>query len=105
MTPEVRHELEGLVEEVVALISRLKRHNQPFATQLLEMAVLEIRSQAYDINDDELQALCGRMSGQDSPALQVVAPISIAEPAKPLSSARVVAISDVRRRSKCKRRS
>ncbi len=64
MTPEVRRELEGLVEELRALVPRLRRHDQPLATQLLEMAVLEIKSRMYGINDEEFQALVDTLSGQ-----------------------------------------
>lgn len=66
MTPEVRRELEGLVEELRALVPRLKRRGQPLATQLLEMAVLEIKSRMYGINDEEFQALIDTLSGQDA---------------------------------------
>lgn len=64
MTPEVRRDLEGLVEELRALIPRLRRHGQPLATQLLEMAVLEIKSRIYGIADEEFQALVDTLSGQ-----------------------------------------
>jgi hypothetical protein len=63
MTPEDRRELEGLVEELRALVPRLRRHGQPLATQLLEMAVLEIKSRMYGINDEEFQALVDTLSG------------------------------------------
>jgi hypothetical protein len=66
MTPEVRRELEGLVEELRALVPRLRRHGQPLATQLLEMAVLEIKSRMYGIADEEFQALVDTLSRQDA---------------------------------------
>ena len=64
MTPEVRRELEGLVEELRALVPRLRRRGQPLATQLLEMAVLEIKSRMYGIADEEFQALVDALSSQ-----------------------------------------
>jgi hypothetical protein len=66
MTPEVRLELEGLVEELQALSRRLRRHHQPLATQLLEMALLEIKSRMFGIDDEEVQALVDTLSGQDT---------------------------------------
>ena len=64
MTPDVRLELEGLVDELRALSLRLRRYHQPLATQLLEMALLEIKSRMYGIDDDEFQALVDTLSGQ-----------------------------------------
>lgn len=66
MTPNVRLELERLVEELQALSRRLRRHHQPLATQLLEMALLEIKSRMYGIDDEEVQALVDSLSGQDA---------------------------------------
>lgn len=66
MTPEDRLELEGLVEELQALSRRLRRHHQPLATQLLEMALLEIKSQMHGIDDEEFQALVDTLSAQDA---------------------------------------
>jgi hypothetical protein len=65
MTPEVRRELEGLVGELRALVPRLRRHDQPLAMQLVEMAMLEIRSRMYGINDEEFQALIDTLSGRE----------------------------------------
>ena len=66
MTPDVRLELEELVKELQALGRRLRRHDQPLATQLLEMAVLEIKSRIYGIGDEEFQALVDTLSRQDA---------------------------------------
>src|SRR5690348_2626695 len=71
MTPDVRLELEGLVEELQALSRRLRRYHQPLATQLLEMALLEIKSRMYGIDDNEFQALVDTLSGQASSHSQV----------------------------------
>lgn len=109
MTPENRLELEGLVEELRALAPRLRRHGQPLATQLLEMAVLEIRSQIYGIDDEELQALVDTLSGRKSqasseatktlwPAEQSDGPTGMMPPARV-----VVALGEISR-SKRKRR-
>lgn len=66
MTSDVRLELEGLVEELQALSGRLRRHHQPLATQLLEMALLEIKSRMHGIDDDEFQTLVDTLSGQEA---------------------------------------
>ena len=108
MTPESRIELEGLVEELRALAPRLRRHGQPLATQLLEMAVLEIRSQIYGIDDEELQALVDTLSGQKSQASEATETLWPAEqsdgPTGMMPPARVfVALGEISR-SKRKRR-
>jgi hypothetical protein len=109
MTPEVQRKLEGLVEELRALIPRLRQHDQHLATQLLEMAIIEVRSQMYGIDDDELQSLVDTLTGHasrdslDQPSEQAE-PSQLKEiSARTRSPARVVAIGDIRR-SKCKRR-
>jgi len=107
MTADSRHELQELIEEIRALVTRLQRHDQPFATQLLEMAVIELKSRIHNIADEEFEALVDTLSGGKSRDLD----IEFAEtgeayelPARKLPSARVVAIGDARR-NKCKRRS
>jgi hypothetical protein len=62
MTPESLRELEGLVDQLRALVPRLRDQNQTFAKQLVEMAVLELRTCIYQIDDEELQALCSNLS-------------------------------------------
>jgi len=57
MTPENRSGLESVIEEIAALIPRLRQHDQPLAMQLLEMAIIEIKSQIHGIAEDEMQAL------------------------------------------------
>lgn len=66
MRAEVHRKLEELVGEIEALLDRLRAHDQPLATQLLEMAVLEIKSRMHGIADDELQALADTLSGHKS---------------------------------------
>ena len=107
MKADDRHELEGLIEEIRALVARLQRHDQPLATQLLEMAVIELKSRMHGIGDEEFDALVDTLSGEGSPAQDV----ELAEaseryelPARTLPTARVVALGEVRR-AKCKRRS
>jgi hypothetical protein len=107
MRADDRRELQQLVEDIQALVARLQRHDQPLAMQLLEMAVIELRSRMHGIGDEEFEALVETLSGDASPAKMV----ELAEtgepyerPARPLPSARVVALGDVRR-AKCKRRS
>ena len=107
MTPEVRRELEGLVEELRALVPRLRRRGQPLATQLLEMAVLEIKSRMYGIADEEFQALVDALSSQSAASEET----ELAEiddqregPIRTMPPARVVvALSEIGR-SKRKRR-
>jgi hypothetical protein len=67
MRADVRRSLEELVGEIQVLLHRLKAHDQPLATQLLEMAVLEIKSRMHGIADDELQALADSLSGRQLP--------------------------------------
>ncbi len=67
MTPDVHRELEELVGEIGILALRLRAHGQPLAMQLLEMAVLEIKSRMYGIADEEVQALSDTLSGQTPP--------------------------------------
>ena len=102
MRPDVHRELEKLVGEIGALVHRLRAHDQPLATQLLEMAVLEIRSRMHGIADDELQALVDTLSGHKS-----AIPIEKEQddnPARIMSSPRVVvALGDISR-GKRKRR-
>ena len=62
MTPENRSGLEGVVEEIIAMIPRLRQHDQPLAMQLLEMAIIEIRSQIHGIAEHEVQALVDTLS-------------------------------------------
>jgi len=107
MTADDHHELQDLIEEIRTLVVRLQRHDQPLATQLLEMAVIELKSRLHNIGDEEFEALVDTLSGDRSQDLDV----EFAEtgeayelPARPLPSARVVAIGDARR-NKCKRRS
>ena len=89
------------------MVVRLQRYDQPFATQLLEMALIELKSRMHGIGEEEFDALVDTLSGEGSRAQEV----EFAEtgepyelPARTLPSARVVALGDVRR-SKCKRRS
>jgi hypothetical protein len=102
MRPDVHRELEKLVGEIGALVHRLRAHDQPLARQLLEMAVLEIRSRMHGIADDELQALADDLAGHTSP-------VSIDNeqddnPARIMPSPRVVvALGDINR-GKRKRR-
>src|SRR5947209_19743890 len=53
MTAEVHRELEAMVEDIRCLVARLRLRDQPLAVQLLEMAVLDIKSRMYGIGDDE----------------------------------------------------
>jgi hypothetical protein len=107
MKADSRHELEDLVEDIRALVVRLRPQDQPLATQLLEMAVLELRSRMHGIGDDELQALVDVLSGKGSPAAET----ELAEigdlnglPARASPTGRVVALGEARR-AKCKLRS
>jgi hypothetical protein len=107
MTADERHELEGLIEEIRALVARLQRHDQPLATQLLEMAVIELKSRMHDIGDQEFDALVDALSREGSLPQDVEVADSREPyelPARTLPSARVVALGEVRR-AKCKRRS
>jgi len=106
MRVDDRHELQDLIEQARTLVARLKRHDQPLATQLLEMVVIELTTRFHHIGEEEFEALVDTLSGDDSPARTV----ELAEtgepyerPARPLPSARVVALGEVRR-AKCKRR-
>jgi hypothetical protein len=107
MRADDRHELEELVEGVRALVVRLKRHGQPLATQLLEMAVIELKSRMHNIGDEEFDALVDSLAGEAALEKEV----ELAEtgepyglPARALPSARIVALGEVRR-NKWKRRS
>src|SRR4029077_7098356 len=80
MRADVRHELEELVEEVRALVVRLKRHDQPFATQLLEMAVIELKSRMHNIGDEEFEALVDSRAGEAAPEKAVVKFTETGEP-------------------------
>jgi hypothetical protein len=107
MRVDDRHELQELVEEIQALVARLQRHDQALAMQLLEMAVIELKSRMHGIGDEEFAALVDSLSGEGSPAKRIElaeSGESYERPARPLPSARVVALGDVRR-AKCKRRS
>ena len=106
MRADVNRELEELVGEIGTLAGRLRGYDQPLATQLLEMAVLEIRSRMYGIADDELQALVDTLSGQRTPIpVDTTQPGEPAEtPARIMPSPRVIALDKVSR-GKCKRRS
>ncbi len=102
MRPDVHRELEGLVGEIAALVDRLRAHDQPLATQLLEMAILEIKSRMHGIADHELLALVDALSGQKSP-------ISIdnerdGDPARIMPPPRVVVALGDTSRGKRKRR-
>src|SRR5689334_12514708 len=70
MTADVRCELEKMVEDIRGLVARLRPHDQPLAVQLLEMAVLEIKSRIYGIGDEEFAALIDTLSGERSHADQ-----------------------------------
>ena len=107
MRPDVHRELEELVGEIGTLVGRLRGHDQPLATQLLEMAILEIRSRMYGIADDELQALVDTLSGPRAPTpIDTTQPGEPAEtPARIMPSPRVVIALDNINRGKCKRRS
>jgi hypothetical protein len=105
MRPDVHRELEELVGEIGTLAHRLRGHDQPLATQLLEMAMLEIRSRMYGIADDEVQALVDTLSGKkpSDPADPIQANEQPENPARILSSPRVVvALGEIN--SKRKRR-
>ena len=106
MTADSRRELEDLVEDIGALIVRLRRQDQPLATQLLEMTALELKSRMHGIGDEEFQALVDTLSGEASRA-DVTELSGIGEPeklpAQALSPGRVVALNEVRR-GKRKRR-
>ena len=105
MRVDVHRELEELVREIGTLVHRLREHDQPLATQLLEMAVLEIRSRMYGIADDEMQALVDTLSGKklSDPADLMQANEQAENPARILSSPRVVfALGEIN--SKRKRR-
>ncbi len=67
MRVDVHRKLEELVGEIEMLLPRLRAYDQALATQLLEMAVLEIKSRMHGIADDELQALADSLSGHKSP--------------------------------------
>jgi hypothetical protein len=106
MRTDDSHELQELVGDISALVARLQRHDQPLATQLLEMALIELKSRMHGIGDEEFEALVDTLSGDGSRAQDV----EFAETGEPyelpprtLPSARVVALGEVRR-SKCKRR-
>jgi hypothetical protein len=105
MRVDVHRELEELVGEIRTLVHRLRDHDQPLATQLLEMAVLEIRSRIYGIADDEVQALVDTLSDQKLP--ETIRPAQLNEQAENpvgMSSPRVVvALGDISR-NKHKRR-
>jgi hypothetical protein len=105
MRPDVHRELEELVGEIGTLANRLRGHDQPLATQLLEMAMLEIRSRIYGIADDEVQALVDTLSGKkpSDSADPTQANEQPENPARILSSPRVVvALGEIN--SKRKRR-
>jgi hypothetical protein len=104
MRPDIHDELEELVGAIGTLARRLRGHDQPLAMQLLEMAVLEIRSRMYGIAEEEVQALVDRLSGQKSQIL-IDPPNEPAEaPARLMSSPRVVVALGEISRSKRKRR-
>jgi hypothetical protein len=107
MKADSRRELEGLVEDIRAVVVRLRGQDQPLATQLLEMAVIELRSRMHGISDEELQVLVDTLSGDGSPAAQTELP-EIGElnglPTRTSPPGRVVAFGEARR-AKCKRRS
>jgi hypothetical protein len=107
MRADDRHELQELIAEIRALATRLKRHDQPLATQLLEMTVIELKSRLHNIGEEEFEALVETLSGEGSPVTKA----KLAETAEPyelpvrtLPSARVVALGEARR-AKSKRRS
>src|SRR5947208_2319240 len=68
MRVDERHELQELVEQIRALVTRLQRHDQPLATQLLEMALIELKSRMHGIGDEEFDALVDTLSGDGSRA-------------------------------------
>ena len=110
MTPENRGELEGVVDDIVALIPRLRQHDQPLAMRLLEMAIIEIKSKMYGIADDELQALVDTLSGRQQDSSND--PFGVTDPVPadglrenpPISPGRVVVALREINRSKRKRR-
>jgi hypothetical protein len=106
MRVDVHRELEELVGEIRTLVHRLREHDQPLATQLLEMAVLEIRSRMYGIDDDEVQALVDILSDQKLP--ETIRPARLNDqadnPAGIMSSPRVVIALGEISRNKHKRR-
>ena len=104
MTADSRHELQELIEEIRALVTRLQRHDQPFATQLLEMALIELKSRLHGIGDKEVEALVDSLSGDRARAQEVQTGEPYEPPARTPPSARVVALGEVRR-NRCKRRS
>jgi hypothetical protein len=107
MKADSRRELEDLVEGIRELVVRLRRQDQPLATQLLEMAVLELKSRMHGISDEEFQALVDTLSGKEPRAAETES-TKIGElhelPVRASPSGRVVALGEARR-GKCKRRS
>jgi len=106
MRPEVHRELEKLVGEIGSLVHRLRGYDQPLATQLLEMAVLELKSRIYGIADDEMQALVDTLAGQKLPAqIDLIPPNEPTDhSARILPPARVVVALGEVSRGKRKRR-
>src|SRR5690242_17875190 len=66
MRADDRFELEALVKGLQALILRLERHREPLATQLLGMAVLELKRRIHGIDEEEFAALVDTVSGRNA---------------------------------------
>jgi hypothetical protein len=67
MTKAVDHSLDAMVRSLREHFDRAKKMGLTLTAQLLNMAMIELKTEIHGISPDDIEALCRQLEERDSP--------------------------------------